>query len=128
MSHHVREARTRVLENYLDAIASQDVDACTVLFATDAVVHFMMQTFAGREQIQRWHEERFANGLEADAANQVRHAGAEARLDLIVRSNRLRIWRIDHIRARGLFRFDDQNQIVEARFNLARPDFAGSQG
>lgn len=119
-------ALEEMVKHYLHALGRLDLEACISYYADDAIIHFMTSEYEGKERITAWHHERFQNELRAESMESVRADGDQVNVEMIVSSRRLRKWRINKVRGRGTFRFDEHGKIRDVRFSLVTPSFASS--
>ncbi|GAB4155178.1 MAG: hypothetical protein Fur0021_22370 [Candidatus Promineifilaceae bacterium] len=115
------------VKHYLEALGKLDLENCIGYYADNAVIHFMTSEYAGKDEIVVWHRERFKNELRAESMERIQVSGDQVNVEMIVTSRRLRKWRINKVRGRGLFRFDEQGKIKDVRFSLATPSFTDGQ-
>ncbi|HEY63323.1 MAG TPA: nuclear transport factor 2 family protein [Caldilineae bacterium] len=107
-----------LLQEYLAAVEARDLDRCLDFYTDDAIIHFAMGVYKGRQAITDWHRERFNADLRVLQLDRVSSQGDELTCELVITSKRLKAWRINTLRGKGTFRFEN-GKIKEARFSLA---------
>lgn len=116
----------QMVRHYLQALGKLDLETCISYYADNAVIHFMTGEYTGKDEITAWHRERFENELRAESIERIQGNGNQVNAEMIVSSRRLRKWRINKVRGRGTFLFDEQDKIKDVRFSLITPSFTGS--
>lgn len=97
----MEQVETRELvDGYLKAFESRDIESCLGFFDSDARVEWMMGTYSGRESIEEWHKDRFAAGLKILKVNGVNVQDSVVTLDVTVTSKRLSAWRMPSLGGR----------------------------
>lgn len=95
-----QENTRELIDSYLKAFESQDVERCVGFFDSDASVEWMMGTYAGTASIEEWHKDRFAAGLKIIRVNGVNIQDDAVTIDVTVTSKRLAAWRMPSLGGR----------------------------
>lgn len=95
-----QENTRELIDSYLKAFESQDVESCLAFFDSDAKVEWMMGTYAGKASIEEWHKDRFAAGLKILRVNGVKIQDSLVTIDVTVTSKRLSAWRMPSLGGR----------------------------
>lgn len=106
------------LHDYLKALEERDLDQCLDHYTEDAVIHFGPGVYQGKQAIIEWHKGRFEADLQITHLENISAQENQVLIEVVVTSNRLKAWRINTLRGKGTFRFED-GKIREARFSLA---------
>ena len=108
----------QLIQHYIASLANRDATQCAEFFADDAVLHFMMGVYSGKQAIANWHQERFDADMSVLKVDKVVERGSETSCELVIESKRLKAWRINTLRGKAAFRFDN-GKIKEVTFSLA---------
>ena len=107
--------QTAVIQSYIEAIRSGDLEKCMEFYADDAVLYFMTGVFRGKKSIEDWHRDRFKANFEIVKVDGIRSKADVVTLDASVTSSRLKTWKINRLGSRANFKMD-QGKIREAKF------------
>lgn len=108
----------QLIRSYLASLGAKDAERCADYFADDAVIYFTMGVYTGRPAIVDWHRERFEAGMTVLQIDKVVAQGSQVSCEIVIESKRLKAWRIQRLRGKGVFKLQD-GKINDARFSLA---------
>ena len=106
-----------VVENYLEALKSRDVEKIVDFFAEDAVIHFMSGVFKGRDALEEWHKDRFEADMQIVSVKKMRTKGNKVTIDGTITSNKLKAWKIGKLAGKATFSIQD-GKIQETKFSV----------
>lgn len=108
----------QLVQQYLASLANKDAKQCADFYAEDAVLHFMVGVYTGRQEIMAWHQDRFDAQMKVLKFDKVVERANETSCELLIESVRLKAWRINTLRGKAVFRFKG-GKIADASFSLA---------
>jgi hypothetical protein len=103
------------IQSYRQALEARDLARCVAFYTEDATIHFGMGLYQGKEAIEEWHRERFAANLQLVRLREIQIEQDKAILDVLVSSDRLKLWRINTLHAMATILFKGR-RIKEVRF------------
>ena len=108
-----------IVRAYLQAFEERDLDRCLDAFADDAVIHFYVGRYEGKQDIQQWHMDRFAADAQLVSLDAITVKDDTATVEAVATSKRLRAWRIGKLAGRATLIFH-AGKIKDANIALAR--------
>ena len=87
-----------LVEEYLRALSTRQLEKCLSLFRDDAIIEFQAGVFKGPKAIEEWHRDRFAAEFEVLEVERVTVEGNTVTVEAAIASARLRTWRINRLR------------------------------
>ena len=104
-----------MIEAYVTAFRERDLPQCMSFYSEDATVKFIFGTYRGKQAIEKWHEDRFANDLQLINLENVSVDGETIVVHLHATSRRLKLFGIKSVKGTGTFLIQD-GHIKEAKF------------
>lgn len=108
---------TTCLETYLQMLDARNLDACVAAYTDDAVIHFAMGVYTGKDSITEWHRDRFEAELRVLSHERMVVKAQQVRIEMMITSKRIKAWRINTLRTKGVFSFVGA-KIKEVRFSM----------
>lgn len=103
--------------SYFRAFEERNLIDCVNFFSEDACILFMMNAYRGRQDIQKWHEERFKAGLLILSLKNIKVAENLLCARAKITSKRIRAWPAKHFTILIQATFE-KNLIKDLRFEL----------
>ena len=104
-----------IVKEYLEAFEARDLERCMALYDEGATLEFGPGTYQGREQLEEWHEARFAAELKILHIDDVKVEGNTITVQAIITSKRLKLWHLNQTKASAKFQVRD-GKIADLRF------------
>lgn len=105
------------VRSYLQAVEEHDLERCMELYTDDPTIRFMTGTYQGKQAATDFHKDRFKANARVTRTDNISVQGDQVVIDAVVTSDRLKAWRINTLKGKGTFQFED-GKIKEARFAL----------
>ncbi len=107
-----------IVEEYIQALEDRDFARCMDFYREDAQIKFHLGHYQGKENIERWHRDRFdadmrvvrIDKIKADGENKVVLKGAAT-------SKKLKAWKIKDLSGTMTF-FFEEGKIKEVKFGM----------
>jgi hypothetical protein len=106
-----------LVQDYFQAFADRDRDRCMGFFADNARIDFALGVYRGRQEIERWHDDRFGAELRLLRVESIKTAGQVVTVDAVATSKIARAWRVNSVSGRVTFVIQE-GKIVESKFRL----------
>jgi hypothetical protein len=97
MADALPEDLKAIVENYIAAFESRDLEKCVGFYAPDATIEFQNSHFTGADAIRDWHTERFEADLRMVRVDEVAANGNTVTVEGVATSKRLRAWSIPSV-------------------------------
>ncbi len=104
-----------IARSYLNAFEARDLRQCMSFYTDDSVVNFVHLTYRGKQQIEEWHKDRFAAGLQLRLVQTFSAKDDTVVLEGAASSKRLKEWGIKTMAGTVTARFDG-DKIKEVTF------------
>jgi hypothetical protein len=102
---------------YLKAFEARDVDQCMTFYDDNASLSFVQSAYKGKEQIQEWHNARFAADLRIVRLEKLTVDGNTVVLAAVVTSQRIKAWKLNTIRGTVTTMFEG-SKIKDLKFEM----------
>lgn len=106
-----------IVEGYIEAFDRRDRDRCMGFFSDSSKIDFALGVYRGRQEIERWHDDRFGADLRLVRVEEIRTSGNVVTVDAVATSKIARAWKVSSVAGRVTFVVED-GKIVESKFRL----------
>jgi hypothetical protein len=97
MGEEQAQSQEALVKEYLKAVEDRELEKCVSYFLPEATIHFMEGIYQGIESVRQWHTDRFDANMRIDEIEDIRIQGDTVTVDVVIRSDPLRAWRIESL-------------------------------
>lgn len=105
------------VKGYIQAIEDRDLETCVGLYHDDAQIKFHLGHYAGRQDIERWHKDRFDADMHIVRVDSIKTDGDTVVVKGAATSKKLKAWKINDLAGSMTISFQD-GKIKEVKFGM----------
>ncbi|MEI6125740.1 MAG: nuclear transport factor 2 family protein [Pseudomonadota bacterium] len=105
------------VKEYLQALEERQLEKCMEFYRDDAEINFHLGHYSGKQDIERWHKDRFEADMRIVRVDTIKGEGNKVVLKGAATSKKLKAWKINDLSGSMTILFKD-GKIQEVKFGM----------
>ncbi len=106
-----------VVKDYIQALEARQLEKCVAFYKEDAHINFYLGHYQGKQDIERWHRDRFDADMRIVRIDTISAEGDTVVLTGAATSKKLKAWKINSLSGSMTFLFED-GKIKDVKFGM----------